>query len=81
MEKIPSIYVTIMAAAQDLVNTNSRILHEPCYSFITSKLDEMPTNIVELFYNRPISSENICLEELFHLKNTEKLEADGSFLN
>lgn len=65
IDKVPSIYSTIIAAAQDLVNTNSRILGEPCYSFITSKPDELPVNIIEIFYEATIDDESMCLEELF----------------
>jgi hypothetical protein len=55
-----------MAAVQDLVNTNSRILKEPCYSFVLSKSDELPKNIVDLFYDFPINAENLCLENLLN---------------
>lgn len=65
LEKIPSIYTTIIAAAQDLINVNSRNLKQSCFSFITSDPDELPTSTVELFYDFPIVASRNCLQDVF----------------
>lgn len=64
LEKISSIYATIIAALQDLVNVNSRRLKQPCFSFITSNTDEIPDSIVDLFYESSIKAEISCIREV-----------------
>ncbi|CRK90679.1 CLUMA_CG004380, isoform D [Clunio marinus] len=61
LEKIPSIFATIIAATQDLVNVNSKLLKQSCFSFITCDTDELPipTSIVEMFYDFVIDSGNV----------------------
>lgn len=71
---MPTIYSTIVAALQDLVNVNSRRLQQSCFSFVTSDISEFPRSIIELFYGAQIVAEEDCFAPIFRQHKNQRTD-------
>lgn len=59
MDRVGTIYSTLIATLQDLTNVCSRKLNQSCVSVITGTPADIPEPIVDIFYNNGITENSV----------------------